>query len=153
MMVFVVAGVAIIIFTIMYFVPGDPASIILGSGATPDELAYLREKMGLNDPFLVQLGRYLYDILHLDFGDSYVFGTPVIAELKVRMPRTLLLSSLTIIIQTLIGIPLGITAAVHAGQSLDRHFNARSGHSRLLALADGHRALQRQAAVAALLRY
>lgn len=120
MMVFVVAGVSIIIFTIMFFVPGDPASIILGSGATLEEIADLREKMGLNDSYLVQLGRYLYNLLHLDFGDSYVFGTPVIEELKVRMPRTLLLSTMTILIQTLVGIPLGITAAVHAGRWPDR---------------------------------
>ena len=119
MMVFVVLGVAILIFTIMYFVPGSPAQIILGSSATPDQIAKLEHEMGLDQPYLVQLWDFLKSIIRLDFGESYIYRTPVIDELKVRFPRTLLLSVLVIVLQTVIGIPLGITAAVHAGKWQD----------------------------------
>ena len=119
MIVFVVAGVAILIFTIMYFVPGDPAQVILGSGATPEQLAYKRHEMGLDQPFMTQLLNYLNGLIHLDFGTSYAYGTSVWSELQVRMPRTLLLSVLVIIVQVVVGIPLGITAAVHAGKWQD----------------------------------
>lgn len=119
MMVLVVLGVAIVIFTILYFVPGDPAQIILGSTATPEQLAAKRAELGIDKPYLVQLGNYLLDLLRLDFGESYMYGTPVINELMIRLPRTFLLAFLTIVVQTIIGIPLGITAAVHAGKWQD----------------------------------
>ncbi|MBE5891202.1 MAG: ABC transporter permease [Lachnospiraceae bacterium] len=119
MMVLVVLGVAIVIFTILYFVPGDPAQIILGSTATPEQLAAKRAELGIDKPYLVQLGNYLLDLLRLDFGESYMYGTPVIDELMIRLPRTFLLAFLTIVVQTIIGIPLGITAAVHAGKWQD----------------------------------
>lgn len=119
MMVFVILGVAILIFTIMYFVPGSPAQIILGSSATPEQIAKLEKDMGLDQPYIIQLWEFLKSIARLDFGDSYIYHTPVIDELKVRLPRTLLLSVLVIILQTVIGIPLGITAAVHAGEWQD----------------------------------
>lgn len=119
MMLFVVVGVAILIFTIMYFVPGDPAQIILGSNATEAQLAYKRHEMGLDQPYLAQLLNYLNGLIHLDFGESYFFGTPVIDDLAARIPRTLTLGLLVILVQTLVGIPLGITAAVHAGKWQD----------------------------------
>lgn len=119
MMLFVVVGVAILIFTIMYFVPGDPAQIILGSNATEAQLEYKRHEMGLDQPYLTQLLNYLNGLVHLDFGESYFFGTPVIDDLAARIPRTLTLGLLVILVQTIVGIPLGITAAVHAGKWQD----------------------------------
>lgn len=120
MMVFVILGVAILIFTIMYFVPGDPAQIILGSSATPAELEEKRRQMGLDQPYIVQLGTYLRDtFIRFDFGTSYKLGTPVIDELRVRFPRTLKLAVLCILVQTVIGVPLGVTAAVHQGKWQD----------------------------------
>jgi len=120
MMIFVILGVAILIFTIMYFVPGDPAQIILGSSATPAQLAEKRQQLGLDQPYIVQLGRYLRDtFLRFDFGTSYVLGTPVIDELVIRFPRTLKLAILCILVQTVVGVPLGVTAAVHQGKWQD----------------------------------
>ncbi len=119
MMVFVVLGVAILVFSLMYFVPGDPAMLILGSGADPADVARLRAQMGIDKPYLVQLGTFLNNLLHLDFGVSYQYNTPVIESVKERLPRTLFLSVMVIIFQTLIGIPLGITAAVNAGKWQD----------------------------------
>lgn len=112
--------VAILIFIIMWFVPGDPAQIILGTGATQADIMALREKMGLNDPFLVQLGRYLNELLHFDFGTSYVYKVPVISEFATRLPRTLMLGLVAIVLNVLIGIPLGISAAIHRNTFRDQ---------------------------------
>ena len=120
-LIVIVICVAIIIFTIMFFVPGDPAQIALGSTATADELEAWREMNGLNDSYIVQLGRYLSDtFLHFDLGTSYTYKVAVVDEFAVRLPRTLLLGILTILIDALIGIPLGITAAMHQNGAADR---------------------------------
>ncbi|MGM9521169.1 MAG: ABC transporter permease [Oscillospiraceae bacterium] len=114
MMIFVVLGVAILIFTIMYFTPGDPAQIILGSSATDEQIYNLRENMGLNRPFMAQLGSFLYNtFIKFDFGTSYISRASVSAEILVRMPRTLLIAVICMILSTIIGLPLGIIAAVH----------------------------------------
>ncbi len=116
----VIIIVAIIIFTIMYFCPGDPAEIIAGAGATGEEKEYIRESMGLNRPFMIQLGEYLYKtFLRLDFGSSYITGLTVWSELQTRMPKTLLLATLCLVGQVIIGIPLGIAAAQHQGKAID----------------------------------
>ncbi|MCM1037769.1 MAG: ABC transporter permease [Ruminococcus sp.] len=120
MMVFVVLGVAIVIFSIMYFVPGDPAQIILGSSATPEEVEYLRETMGLNKSYLAQLGIFLRDtFIHWDFGTSYMTKSSIIQEIGVRFPRTLNLAVWSMIVSVVIGIPLGIIAAVNQGKWQD----------------------------------
>lgn len=113
--------VAVLIFTVMWFVPGDPAQIILGSGVAQADIIALREKMGLNDPFLVQLGRFMSDtFLHFDLGTSYVYKVPVIEEFMERLPRTLTLGLVSIILNTAIGIPLGVSAAIHRNSFQDQ---------------------------------
>ncbi len=111
--------VAVLIFVVMWFVPGDPAQIILGSVSAAD-IEALREKMGLNDPFLTQLGRYLWDLLHLDFGMSYTYKIPVIDAFAERLPRTVLLGMFSIVLNVVIGIPLGISAARHRNSFRDQ---------------------------------
>lgn len=121
LMIPVILGVAVLIFTIMYFVPGDPAEILLGSTATKEEIAELREQMGLNDPYFVQLARYLKEtFLQFDFGISYFYGTGVKEEILRRFPKTLFFALGCMIIKTLIGTPLGITAAVHQNSLQDQ---------------------------------
>jgi peptide/nickel transport system permease protein len=106
--------VAVVIFVILWFVPGDPAQIVLGTGATQADIARQREIMGLDKPFIVQLGDYLSDVfLHLDFGESYIYGTPVISEFATRLPRTLGLGLISMALNIIIGIPLGVNAAIH----------------------------------------
>ena len=113
-MIFVVLGVGILIFTIMYFTPGDPAQIILGSSATEEQLATLRAKLGLDKSFIQQLGLFLYNtFIKFDLGTSYISGRAITEEIMYRMPYTLLLAVLVIILSTIIGVPLGIVAAVH----------------------------------------
>ena len=114
MTVFVVISAAFLIFTIMYFIPGDPASLLLGSDATVQQIETKREAMGLNDPYLIRLGKYLSDaFLRFDLGESWYTGIPVASELYNRLPRTILLGVLCVIVSTAVALPLGITAAVH----------------------------------------
>ena len=117
----VILGVAITIFTIMYFVPGDPATIILGTEASEAELQAKRAELGLLDPYIVQLFRYLKQVfLQFDFGTSYKSGQPIINELMARLPYTILIGFSSMILTFIIGIPLGITAAVHQNGLADR---------------------------------
>ena len=112
-MIPIVLGVAILVFTLMTFCPGDPAAIILGSSATEQDMEILREQMGLNDPYLVRLGRFLSDtFLNFDLGESWVTGADIGAEMMERLPRTMTLSLVTLALSVLIGMPLGIIAAV-----------------------------------------
>jgi peptide/nickel transport system permease protein len=117
----VVIGVTIFIFSIMYMVPGDPARIILGSDASQIQINELREQMGLNDPYIVQLGRYMNKVLlHFDFGESYTTGIPIVNEVVTRMPRSLAIGFFAMILSMAIGIPLGVMAAVHQNGWGDR---------------------------------
>ena len=120
-MIPVVVCVAILIFTIMTFTPGDPAALILGPTATPEEVAELRATLGLDDSYLVRLGRFLSDtFLHFDFGDSIITKTPVLEEIAERFPRTLLLAVLSVVISAVLGVTIGVTSAVHQNGPLDR---------------------------------
>lgn len=119
-LIVILVCVAILIFTIMYFVPGDPAVNQLGAEATAQERWEWREKYGLNDSYPEQLGKYLYDtFLRFDLGSSYATKMPVISEFAVRLPRTLKLGLITVFINILLGIPLGIACALHRNTILD----------------------------------
>ncbi len=121
MMLFVLLGVAILIFTIMYFVPGDPAINILGNTATAEELRIMRAYLGLDQPYLVRLGRFLYQtFVRFDFGTSYMTQVPVAKEIAQRFPTTLLLALGFMAIKIVVGIPLGVTAAVKRNRWQDR---------------------------------
>ena len=112
--------VTVLIFTITYFIPGDPARVMLGSLASDAEVANMRTILGIDAPFLTQLGRYLNDLLlHLDFGISWSYNVPVVDELFARMPLTVLVGGLGMLIQIILGIPLGVYAATHQGKWQD----------------------------------
>lgn len=120
-LIIIVLCVAVLIFTVLWFVPGDPAKIILGTEAPAADIEALREQMGLNKPFIVQLGAFMRDIfLRLDFGVSYVYKVPVIKEFGIRLPRTFLLGGISLILNMIFGIPLGILAAKKRNSILDR---------------------------------
>lgn len=113
--------VAVVIFTCLHFVPGDPTTTLLGSNATQAQREELREEMGLNDPFIVQLGRYLRDLfLKFDLGTSYQFKRSVAKDLAERLPVTFTLVFLSFIVQAAVGIPLGVIAGVHQNGFLDK---------------------------------
>lgn len=116
----VILMAAILIFTIMNVVPGDPAAQLLGSEATYEEIMAKREAMGLEGPFLVRLGQYLWNVVRLDFGTSWFYGTSIVDEIATRIPRTLFISISHLILDVCIGIPIGIMAATHRGKWQDR---------------------------------
>lgn len=114
LMIPVILGVTILVFTIMYFTPGDTAAIIAGADATEAEINAVRENLGLSGGYAERLLSYIRQVfLHLDLGKSYITGVSVGAELMQRLPNTLILACSSIVISLLIGIPLGISAAVH----------------------------------------
>ncbi|QUH20978.1 nickel ABC transporter permease [Alkaliphilus sp. B6464] len=112
MLIPVMLGVSFIVFTLMYFTPGDPAKIMLGETAPKAEVERLREEMGLDDPFLVQYGRYVKNaVVNQDIGRSYVTKRPVVGEITDRFPATLKLAAAGVIVAVLLGIPTGIISA------------------------------------------
>jgi ABC-type dipeptide/oligopeptide/nickel transport system permease component len=120
-MIPVILGVTILVFTILYFIPGDPVRLLLGAEPTPAQVEAKREAMGLNDPYLVRLGKYVEGIvLHFDFGKSWIYNTPVTSELLQRFPRTLTIAAICMLMQICIGTPLGIIAAVNRNGWGDR---------------------------------
>lgn len=115
----VLLGVSLLVFTIMSLTPGDPAQLILGENAPKEAILKLREEMGLNDPFLVQYFRFVGKAVLGDFGRSYTTGREVFGEIFARFPNTLILAVIGIIISVCIGIPIGIISATRQYSFLD----------------------------------
>ena len=119
-MIVIVLGTAFIIFTILYFTPGDPAIVIAGGNASASDIALMRTKMGIDRPYLVQLGDYFYNtFIRFDFGNSWVYDKPVYQEMLVRLPRTILIGVCAMVLNLGLGLYLGIFAATHEGRWQD----------------------------------
>jgi len=116
----------LIICTLMYFVPGDPAVIMLGQGATKEAIAELHEKYNLDDPYLVKMGRYLGGLLKGDMGISFKSKTDVFTELMARYPTTLKLAFGSTILGLIIGVTAGVISAVKQYSIFDRIFTTIS---------------------------
>ena len=108
----VLLGVAFCVFTLLYLTTGDPARMVLGDMATDEAIKEFRDKEGLNDPYLVQFGNYVWKAINGDIGRSYSSRRPVMKELLTAFPYTLKLSAFAMIIAILIGIPCGIISAI-----------------------------------------
>ncbi len=120
LMIPVILGVVLLIFIIMSFTPGDPAAIILGSNATTEDILAMREELGLNQPLLVRYFQYIKGIVtEFDFGNSYSNGTPVRNEILNRFGYTVRVALISTLISLVLGIPLGVTAAVNRGNWRD----------------------------------
>jgi peptide/nickel transport system permease protein len=120
MLVPVLIVVGVVVFGLVHLTPGDPAAVILGDRATPEDIARLRDQLGLNDPLPVQFVRWFSNVLRLDFGESIFLGEPVTQALLDRVQPTVLLTLYALSIQVLIGIPAGVLAAVRYNSPLDR---------------------------------
>lgn len=121
LMIPVLICVAILIFTLMYFVPGDPVQIMLGDyTSTPEQIEATRARLGLDKPFLIQLIDYLRGIARLDFGNSYILGNDVGGQLLQRFPRTLTLALSSLAFIVIIGVPLGVFCALNTGKLVDK---------------------------------
>ena len=115
----VMLGVSFVVFTIMFFTPGDPAAMMLGERAPAEEVAALRTQMGLDDPFPVQFGRFVFNAARGDLGRSLVSRRPVFQELYSRFPATLQLAASAVLIAVLMGIPIGILSATRQYSAFD----------------------------------
>ena len=116
----VILGVSFVVFTIMHFSPGDPALIILGESAPADAVMKLRAEMGLDRPFFVQFFNYIYDVfVKFDLGRSYINNRPVLGEILSRLPNTMKLATISILVAAAVGIPLGVVAAIRPYSKAD----------------------------------
>jgi peptide/nickel transport system permease protein len=120
----VILIVGLVVFTLIHLTPGDPAAVILGDQATPEDVEALQEQLGLNDPLVVQFIEWFGGVLRFDFGESIFLGIPVTQALRERVEPTLLLTTYALIVQLVIGIPLGVIAALKRGTSVDRMLTA-----------------------------
>ncbi|MDO1584278.1 ABC transporter permease [Rhizobium oryzicola] len=111
--------VSALIFAVMGLLPGDPASIILGTSASPDTLAALQKEMGLDQPLIVRYFGWLFGVLKGDFGRSYTYGVPVAGLIAERLVVTVPLALMAIVISVVIAIPLGVQAARHQNGPVD----------------------------------
>jgi peptide/nickel transport system permease protein len=112
--------VAVIVFAILRAVPGDPAAVIAGDSATPEQVAALREKLGLEKPVVTQFAIWLGGVLRGDLGESYFFRKPVAELIVQRLEPTLALGLAALSIAVSIAVPLGVVAAFRQGTWIDR---------------------------------
>ncbi|WP_225743017.1 ABC transporter permease [Marinilactibacillus sp. Marseille-P9653] len=122
MMVFVILGVTVIVFTLLYFSPSDPARNIIGETATQAQIDNFRGMYGLDDPYLVQLGRTIKGVFSFDLGNAYSGNQAVVSTIMRRFPVTLELSVFALIIALVIALPAGIYSAVKANTLFDHVF-------------------------------
>jgi peptide/nickel transport system permease protein len=109
----VLVGVALCVFTLLYLTPGDPVRMVLGEMATVNAIQEFRAKEGLDKPFLMQFGNYVYKaVAKGDIGRSYVTKRPVMQEILTVFPATLKLAAFAIFIAIIIGLPCGILSAI-----------------------------------------
>jgi peptide/nickel transport system permease protein len=118
--VVVVALVTALTFFIVHILPGDLAALRLGENATPEDVAALREQMGLNDPILSQYGDWVGGLLRGDPGKSLTTDLSVVDQLTRRLPLTAELTVLSVIFSVAIGVPLGVLSAVRRGGPTDQ---------------------------------
>lgn len=117
--ILVIWGVTFIVFMIVHIVPGDPARVILGAYASNEAVAAIRERLGLNNPFLQQYGTWLFAALRGDLGSSLITSQPVGPQLLQRLGPTIELSLASLLVGVGIAFPIGILSAVKPGSKLD----------------------------------
>lgn len=116
--IFVLLGVSLVAFIILHL-SGDPLSLLISSGATPEQEAAIRTKMGLDDPLYIQYFRFLAQILHGDFGESLYYKQSTLSLIMNRLPATIQLTFAGMLVAIVIGIPLGIIAATKKDSVVD----------------------------------
>ncbi len=126
-------GILVITFALTRLSPGDPVKLMVGGSfdITPEDRAVLAESLGLNDPMPVQFGRYLRDMLTLNFGNSFYYHRPVTQLIVERIGNSLQLQVLALLVSLAIGVPLGVIAALRRGRAADHAIRSLSvvGHA------------------------
>lgn len=118
--------VAVVVFMLLRWVPGDPAAVIAGESATAEQVAALRQRMGLDQPMTTQFAIWLGQVLRGDFGESYYFRKPVLELITQRMEPTLALGAFALLLAVVAAVPMGVVAAFSQGSWLDRAVMAAS---------------------------
>ncbi len=118
--VFILLGVTIITFGLLFLIPADPARMIAGRSATPQTVESIRHQLGLDQPIPVQYARYLSNLVQGDMGRSYVQKARVSELIASRLPATLQLMAAAIFFELLIGLPAGIFAATRRNRPSDK---------------------------------
>ena len=116
----VMAVVAFVVFSLLYLTPGDPAAVIAGDIATSEDIQRIHERLGLDDPFLVQFGRWVRALAHGDLGTSIFTNLPVTQLIAQRVEPTLSLTLCTLVVAIAVAVPIGVLAAAKAGTWFDR---------------------------------
>jgi peptide/nickel transport system permease protein len=116
----VMAVVALFVFSLLYIAPGDPAAVIAGDQATPQDVERIRESLGLDRPYLVRFGAWVWDILRGDLGVSIFTNLPVRRMIEQRIEPTLSLMLVTLILAISVAVPMGVVAAWKQGTIIDR---------------------------------
>lgn len=111
--------VSVIVFSLVHLTPGNPAALMLGDNASPEDIAALTEQMGLNDPLPLQYLHWLNGVFHGDLGNSVIGNEPVTSVLANRFAPTLSLAVIAIIVALIVSIPLGILGAKKRGTFVD----------------------------------
>ena len=119
MLIPILLGVSFLTFAIIQVTPGDPARLMLGMRATPEQVAELRHTLHLDDPFFVQYGRFVWNALHGDLGTSIRSGTPVFKEILARFPSTLELTVAALAFAVIVGVSVGVIAAMAKNRAVD----------------------------------
>ncbi|MEV5965386.1 nickel ABC transporter permease [Kribbella sp. NPDC051952] len=117
---FVLWGAVTIIFVVLRLVPGDPAYIMLGPDADQAQVAALRAQLGLDHSLIQQYSTYLANVVHLDFGQSFRLNADSMSLVLQRVPATIQLATTALLLSLLIGLPLGVVAALRAHSWVDR---------------------------------
>ncbi|MBX6372998.1 MAG: ABC transporter permease [Acetobacteraceae bacterium] len=116
----VMAVVALFVFSLLYLAPGDPAAVIAGDQATPEDVERIRQSLGLDRPYLVRFGEWVWHILQGDLGTSIFTNLPVSTMIAQRIEPTLSLMIVTLIFAVSIAVPMGVVAAWKQGTLIDR---------------------------------
>src|SRR5499427_8377226 len=116
----VMVVVALFVFSLLYIAPGDPAAVIAGDQATPADVERIRQSLGLDRPFLIQFGDWLWRLLHGDIGTSIFTNLPVSTMIAQRIEPTLSLMAVTLLLAVSVAVPMGVVAAWQAGSWIDR---------------------------------
>lgn len=116
----VILIVALFVFSLLYIAPGDPAAIIAGDQATPADVERIRASLGLDRPFVIRFGDWLWHIIHGDLGTSIFTNLPVTHMIAQRIEPTMSLMALTLILSLSLAIPMGVIAAWKHGTWIDR---------------------------------
>jgi peptide/nickel transport system permease protein len=122
----VMGVVALFVFSLLYLSPGDPAAVIAGDIATADDIARIREKLGLDQSYFERFGTWLWALAHGDMGTSIFTGLPVTTLIGQRVEPTLALTLCTLLVAVALAVPLGVIAAARAGSFVDRMVMALS---------------------------